>query len=514
MTSTPRRVQTPKPNVTALTQQLNTSLRRKAVKDTSDISVLMQQIKQANESVLDRQVSNVTIDEDDQIERLDITMSVDESSDLFPVEGNNEVISEMDSNDNDNSYSDLEYGEVFQDNEGYNEVEANDPSVLFDPQEVNTDTSTAFDRVVRHIMARKKYSGQVVKKSRPGTLSCPAAKSSNINRFPTSAYVTQKLDLMKDALKNASNITTVSATGKKHIQKFFKPPPFLSRVSEVGDPVRNSESTKQPPKTLGSTPVEWSDVLSDLQVSDKHVLGKAYLQPTEARSVELASKWGTKVLNYVDHFAEHAQSLQTATSVNMKKVKEYVESISKLEDGTISLPKDISTALSKMESKHNDSIFCIQELANLIPAAMDSTIYTQATLELHRRDDLLTVLNYNVSNIVKRELRLSKLGQEHVFDPEVCSKAAKEVSKKIKSGEIKPRRGGGNFRGGRKARRGKPFNQQYTQPRKDKQNNQYPKPNKATTYANNAAKRGKSQYNRGTSNASSTRGGGNANKAQ
>ena len=238
------------------------------------------------------------------------------------------------------------------------------------------------------------------------------------------------------------------------------------------------------------------------------MLGKAYLQPTEARSVELASKWGTKVLNYVDHFAEHAQSLQSDTSANMKIVKGHLESISKLEDGTISLPKEVSTALSKMESKLNDSIFCVQELANLIPAAMDSTIYTQATLELHRRDDLLTVLNYNVSNNIKRELRLSKLGQEHVFDPEVCSKAAKEVSKKIKSGEIQPRRGGGNFRGGRKGRRGRTFTQQ---PRKDKQNTQYPKPNKATTYAANSAKRGKPQYSRGASNASSR---GGAKKAQ
>ena len=266
VTSTPRKAQAPKPNVITLTEQLNTSLRKKAVKDTSDISLLMQQIKQANEEVLDRPVSNDTNDEDDHIERLDITMSVDESSELFQLDGNNEVvnISEVDSNDNENSDSDMEYGNVFNDNEGYNEVENNDPSVLFDPQEVNTDTSSAFDRVVRHIMARKKYTGQVVKKPRPGTLSCPAVKSANINRFPTSSYVTQKLELMKDALKTASTITTVSATGKKHIQKFFKPPPFLSRVSEVGDPVKNSESTKQPTKTVSSTPVEWSDVLSDL----------------------------------------------------------------------------------------------------------------------------------------------------------------------------------------------------------------------------------------------------------
>ena len=54
---------------------------------------------------------------------------------------------------------------------------------------------------------------------------------------------------------------------------------------------------------------------------------------------------------------------------------------------------------------------------------------------------------------------------------------------------------------GRKSRRGRTsYNQQ---PKKDKQNAQYPKPNKATTYAANSAKRGKPQYARGASNANS-----------
>ena len=162
-----------------------------------------------------------------------------------------------------------------------------------------------------------------------------------------------------------------------------------------------------------------------------------------------------------------------------------------------------------MESKHNDSIFCIQELANLIPSAMDSTIYAQATLELHRRDDLLTVLNYNVSNNIKRDLRLSQLGQEHVFEPEVCLRAGKEVLKKLKSGEIQPRRGGGNFRGGRgRGRGGGRFSGPGSmQARKDnKMNQQFPKPNKATTYAANNSKRGKPVNTRG-GNTGNTRGG-------
>ena len=54
--------------------------------------------------------------------------------------------------------------------------------------------------------------------------------------------------------------------------------------------------------------------------------------------MELASTWGTKVLNYVDHFANHAQSLQVDTSNQMKIVKEYVKSISTAEDGTTTLP--------------------------------------------------------------------------------------------------------------------------------------------------------------------------------
>ena len=111
---------------------------------------------------------------------------------------------------------------------------------------------------------------------------------------------------MRYALKNAAVIT--SASGQKIVQKYFKPPVFLSRVSEVGNPVKSSESTKMPAKQVSTTPDEWVDILSELKVSDKRALGKAFLQPQETRSVELACKWGTKVLNYVDHFANHAQT--------------------------------------------------------------------------------------------------------------------------------------------------------------------------------------------------------------
>ena len=56
-------------------------------------------------------------------------------------------------------------------------------------------------------------------------------------------------------------------------------------------------------------------------------------------------------------------------------------------------------------------------MANLIPYAMDASIYTQATIELHRRDDLLTLLNYNVGFNNMRDLRLSTFCQEKLFDP-------------------------------------------------------------------------------------------------
>ena len=112
-----------------------------------------------------------------------------------------------------------------------------------------------------------------------------------------------------------------------------------------------------------------------------------------------------------------------------------------------------------MDSKHADSIFCIQEMANLIPHAMDSTIYTQAMLELHRRDDLLSVINPNLSNNLVRELRLSPFGTSKVFDPTICAKAAKYIARKVKNGDIIPgNRGRGrnsrNRRGSRGAQRG------------------------------------------------------------
>ena len=223
---------------------------------------------------------------------------------------------------------------------------------LYDNQETDTDTSAPFERVVKHIMHRKGYTGQVVARARPATLSCPGQKETPLPRFPPSLYVAQKLENMRHALKHAAVATT--STGNKVIQKYFKPPVFLSRVSEVGDPVKSSESTKMPAKQVSSTPDEWVDILSDLKVSDKRALGKAFLQPQETRSVELACKWGTKVLNYVDHFANHAQALQKETSSYMNVVKTYIESSAKNEDGTSSLPKEVETALSKMESKQGD----------------------------------------------------------------------------------------------------------------------------------------------------------------
>ena len=262
---------------------------------------------------------------------------------------------------------------------------------------------------------------------------------------------------MREALKY--NPAATNTTGKKSLQKYFKPPAFLSRVAEVGDPVKNSEAVKAPLKTVSTTPEEWNDILSEMKVSEAKSLGKAFLQAPETRNIELASTWGTKVLNYVDHFANHAQSLQADTSSQMKIVKEYVKSISTAEDGTSTLPNNISNALAKMDSKHADSIFCIQEMANLIPHAMDTTIYTQAMLEIHRRDDLLSVLNPNLSSNLVRELRLSPFGTTKVFDPTICAKAAKFIARKVKNGDIIPGnrgrgRNGKNRRGGRGAPRG------------------------------------------------------------
>ena len=180
-------------------------------------------------------------------------------------------------------------------------------SRLEDVQEVISETSSAFDKVVKHIMLKQGYQGQTVVNERPSTLSAPVSKSAPLSRFPTNPYVSRKLHLMRDALKY--NLTSTSSSGKKSSQKFFKPPAFLSRVAEVGDPIKNSEAVKAPLKTVSNTPEEWNDILSEMKVSEAKSLGKAFLQAPETRNIELASTWGTKVLNYVDHFANHAQSL-------------------------------------------------------------------------------------------------------------------------------------------------------------------------------------------------------------
>ena len=155
-------------------------------------------------------------------------------------------------------------------------------------------------------------------------------------------------------------------------------------------------------------------------------------------------------------------------------------SMSTAEDGTSSLPPAVSSAMSKMDSKHADSIFCIQEMANLIPHAMDATIYTQAMLEIHRRDDLLSVVNPNLSNNMIRELRLSPFGTSKVFDPAICAKAAKYIARKVKNGDIIPaNRGRGRYnnrnrRGGRGGGRGSSGSR-----RNSKQQKSYQGPNRS-----------------------------------
>ena len=365
---------------------------------------------------------------------------------------------------------------------------ATDQSALYDNQEVVTESSSAFDKVVTHIMAKKGYKGQSLGKIKPSTLSCPATKEVPLNRFPTNHYVTQKLTNMRDALKNAA--TTVSLSGVKKVQKFFKPPPFLDRVSELGDSVKSTESSKAPQKSVSVTPDEWTDMLNELKVSSKVALGKAFLQPTETRSVELAATWGTKVLNYVDHFANHAQGLQSDTSSYMEVVKQHVISTATKPDGTLHLPKEVASALAKMESKQKDSIFCLQEMANLIPSAMDCTIYTQATMELHRRDDLLSMVSSHLGSNTLRDLRLSTFGSNKMFSQEACQKAGKQIAKKVKSGEIVPGRQRGSFRGrrgrGRVSKRGRGGNNSgnsYNKQPKSNNTNSYNNDNKSQSYA-------------------------------
>ena len=387
----------------------------------------------------------------------------------------------------------------------YNNDFETDQSALYDNQEVVTESSSAFDKVVTHIMAKKGYKGQSLGKIKPSTLSCPASKEVPLNRFPTNQYVTQKLANMRDALKNAA--TTVSVSGVKKVQKFFKPPPFLDRVSELGDSVKSTESSKAPQKSVSATPDEWTDMLNELKVSSKLALGKAFLQPPETRSVELAATWGTKVLNYVDHFANHAQGLQSDTSSYMEIVKQHVISTATKPDGTVHLPKEVSSALSKMESKQKDSIFCLQEMANLIPSAMDCTIYTQATMELHRRDDLLSMVSSHVGSNALRDLRLSTFGTNKMFSQEACMKAGKQISKKVKSGEIVPgKQRGNNFRGRRgrgrvskRGRGGKNSGNSYNNQQKSNNTNSYNNDNKSQSYV----KRGGAANNsRGGSSAS------------
>ena len=87
---------------------------------------------------------------------------------------------------------------------------------------------------------------------------------------------------MRDALKY--NPTSTSTSGKKSVQKFFKPQAFLSRVAEIGDPVKNSEAVKAPLKSVSTTPEEWNDILSEMKVSDVQITWESFL--TGARNQE------------------------------------------------------------------------------------------------------------------------------------------------------------------------------------------------------------------------------------
>ena len=496
--STPKRkLSKPTPNLKApllsLEQDisLDSSIYDQYMVEKQQIKDLLKQVSDAKKKALESESESEEDDEDE--DEFQISFKQDEDEEQFD---NNLVSEEELAGDNVFQMEEDDVIDLGQDSDidqGFETDNDADLSRLEDVQELISETSTAFDRVVKHTMTKQGYQGQTVASDRPSTLSAPATKAVPLSRFPTNPYVARKLHLMRDALK--FNPTSTSTSGKKSLQIFFKPPAFLSRVAEVGDPVKNSEAVKAPLKSVSTTPEEWNDILSELKVSEAKSLGKAFLQAPETRNMELASTWGTKVLNYVDHFANPAQSLQAETSAQMKVVKEYVKSMSTNEDGSSALPTSVSNALAKMDSKHADSIFCIQEMANLIPHAMDTTIYTQAMLEIHRRDDLLSVINPNLSSNLIRELRLSPFGSTKVFDPTICAKAAKYIARKVKNGDIIPGnrdrgRHGRNKRGGRGGSRGSSGNR-----RNFRQQKSYQGPNRADN-----------SYNKQSSTPSASRG--------
>ena len=95
------------------------------------------------------------------------------------------------------------------------------------------------------------------------------------------------------------------------------------------------------------------------------------------------------------------------------------------------------------------------------------------------RDDLLSVINLNLSSNLIRELRLSPFGTTKVFDPTICAKAAKYIARKVKNGDIIPEnrgcgRNGKNRRGGRGGPRGSSGNR-----RNHRQQKSYQGPNRA-----------------------------------
>ena len=230
----------------------------------------MQKVSDAKQRALEPDSESESEEEDDEDE---FHISFQDKSDEEQFDNELDSDEELIGNNVFDLEDDEDYAQGSDNDQGFESD--NDLSRLEDVQEVISDTTSAFDKVVKHIMAKQGYQGQSTSTDKPSKLLAPAARSVPLARFPRSNYVTKKLQLRRDALKH--NPVSSSASGKNLIQKFFKPPAFLSRVSEVGDPVRNTESVKTVVKSFSSTPEEWNDILSELKVADSKSLGKGFL---------------------------------------------------------------------------------------------------------------------------------------------------------------------------------------------------------------------------------------------
>ena len=183
---------------------MDSSIYEQYTTEKQQIKELLKKVSDAKKKALESDSDSESEDVDNNDEEDEFQISFKQDSDVEQLD-NIQVSDEELVGDNNFLLEDdddvIDLGQDSDIDQGFETDNEGDLSRLEDVQEVISETSTAFDRVVKHIMTKQGYQGQPVSSDRPSTLSAPATKSVPLARFPTNPYVARKLTPYEGGVK-------------------------------------------------------------------------------------------------------------------------------------------------------------------------------------------------------------------------------------------------------------------------------------------------------------------------